>query len=163
MPGIPKRREPHNGSRYLSQIVGQRVRDVRLHREVSQDELADRMVDLGHATWYGPTVGQVEKAKRNLTVDELISLAAAFETTLAYLMSPASAWDPNYMGPVDVGRSEPVEGKDLRALYGFTWLPYPQANPNELWPSQMFEDDFPAVMAELTAAREAMFKEDDDE
>ena len=52
MPGISRRREPHTGSRYLSQIVGERVRDVRRHRGVSQEELADRMVDLGHATWH---------------------------------------------------------------------------------------------------------------
>jgi hypothetical protein len=42
---------------------------------------------------------------------------------------------------VDIGGSKPVERKELRRLYGFTWLPYPQANPNELWPSPMFEED----------------------
>ena len=141
MPGISRRREPHTGSRYLSQIVGERVRDVRRHRGVSQEELADRMVDLGHATWHRPTVGQVEKAERNLTVDELLSLAVAFKTTLAYLMSPASAWDPNYDGPVDVGRSESVAGGELRALYGFSWLPYPQQRSTTAELAQSFKED----------------------
>ncbi len=99
MSGIPKkgRRIPYEGAKYLTQIVGERSREIRTlytsardQDEVSQEEIAERMVILGHATWRRQTVALVEKAGRNLTVDELISLAVALQTTLAYLLNPGS-------------------------------------------------------------------------
>lgn len=140
MPGIPSRRAPHKGSKYPSQIVGQRARDARrLHDDLSQEKVADRMVDLGHPTWKRQTVGQIETAERNLTVDELVSLAAALETAVSYLLSPASASDPFTAEPVDIGGPEPLDRSELLSIYGFSTMPHPQAFAYYEWPKMTFK------------------------
>lgn len=142
MTGIPAQRvrKPHEGSRYLSQVVGQRILEARRFRDIDKVALADRMQHLGHPKWWRQTVGQVESANRNLTLDELISLAAALQTTLAFLLSPASAWDPEYSRPVDVGAAESLEDRQLSDLYGFHWLPYPHTNGYYEWPEVVWKE-----------------------
>jgi len=149
MSGIPKkgRRNPHEGAKYLTQIVGERSREIRTlytsirdQDEVSQEEIAERMVILGHATWRRQTVALVEKAGRNLTVDELISMAAALQTTLAYLLNPGSVWAHNYNEPVDVGAPNPLESRQLKDLYGFNPVPWPAANGAFDWPDMRWTE-----------------------
>ena len=140
MPEIPAHREPpHVGSRYLSQIVGERIGEIRRSRKVSQGLIADRMQELGHGSWERQTVGLVESARRNLTVDELVSLAAALQTTLAFLLSPLSAWgNPQHM--VDVGGPEGLDTKQLRDLYGFLSVPFPNTNGYYDWPETVWKE-----------------------
>ena len=140
MPRIPSRSAPHEGSKYPSQIVAQRARDARrLHDDLSQENVAERMVSLGHPTWKRQTVGQIETAERNLTVDELVSLAAALETAVSYLLSPASVSDPYTAQPVDVGGPEPLDRNQLLSLYGFTTMPHPQAYAYYEWSDMTFK------------------------
>ena len=138
MPGI--RREPHQDSKYPSRIVGQRAKDARrLHDHLSQEATADRMVALGHGTWTRQTVGQVENAERNLTVDELVSLAAALQTMVAYLLSPASPADPFTDELVDIGGPDSLGRAEMRGLYGFNRIPHPQADGYYDWPDMTFK------------------------
>ena len=140
MPGIPARREPHPDSSYPSRIVGKRAKDARrLHDRLSQEAVADRMVVLGHGTWTRQTVGQVENAARNLTVDELVSLAAALQTVVAYLLSPASPADPYTDEPVDIGGPDALGRDKMISLYGFTRNPYPHAWGYYEWPEMTFK------------------------
>lgn len=140
MPGIPARREPHPDSSYPSRIVGKRAKDARrLHDRLSQEAVADRMVALGHDTWVRQTVGQVEDAERNLTVDELVSLAAALQTVVAYLLSPASPADPLTDEPVDVGGPDPLDRDEMNSLYGFNRVSYPHAYGYYEWPDMTFK------------------------
>ena len=139
MPGIRTRRESHEGSHYPSQIVGQRSKQARrLHDGLSQEAVAERMVSLGHETWTRQTVGQVEAATRNLTVDELVSLAAALQASLAYLLSPSSPADPYTDELVDIGGPAPLDRKGLLNLYGFNTSPLPQAHAYYNWPDTDF-------------------------
>ena len=139
MPGIPARREPHQGSKYPSDIVGQRAKDARrLHDRLSQEAVADRMVALGHG-WTRQTVGQVENAGRHLTVDELVSLAAALQTMVAYLLSPASPADPFTDEPVDIGGPDPLGRSEMLGVYGFNRVPHPQADGYYDWPDMTFK------------------------
>jgi len=91
---------------------------------------------LGHESWKRQTVGQVEKGKRNLTVDELISLAAALQTTVAFLVSPAPLWS-GYPGEkdalVDAGGPSPLDRDQLLDLYGFQWQASPSTNIFYAW------------------------------
>ena len=140
MPGIPARREPQQDSQYPSRIVGQRAKDARrLHDHLSQEATADRMVALGHGTWTRQTVGQVENAERNLTVDELVSLAAALQTMVAYLLSPASPADPFTDELVDIGGPDPLGRSEMISLYGFNRIPHPQAYGYYEWPDMTFK------------------------
>jgi transcriptional regulator with XRE-family HTH domain len=139
MPGIRPRREPHEGTLYPSQLVGQRCKQARrLHDGLSQEEVAERMVTLGHETWTRQTVGQVEAATRNLTVDELVSLAAALQASLAYLLSPSSPTDPYSDELVDIGGPAPLDRNGLLNLYGFNTSPLPQAHAYYDWPDTDF-------------------------
>ena len=135
MSGVPaqRRRPPHEGSFYLSQIVGRRLKEARRLHGLSQEELADRMERLGHI-WVRQTVSQVEKAERNLTVDELISVAVAVEASLAYLLSPAAPTNPLRREPVDIGGPDALNRRALTGLYGFNWNPTPQAWTYYTWP-----------------------------
>ncbi len=132
MPVAPKKAP--EGSRYLSQIVGERAREARtVMRKVSQEDVAERMETLGHS-WFRQTVAKVENAKRNLTVDELVSLAAALQTTVAFLVSPSSPLSPNNAQPLDVGGPEPLDGRQLRDLFGFNAMIWAGANGYYQWP-----------------------------
>lgn len=119
MPGIPTRRDPHPGSMYPSKIVGKRAKKVRKLRDLSQEHVAKQMNDLGHETWKRQTVGQVESDSRKLTVDELVSLASALETNVAFLMSPIGLDETADPPLVDIGGQKPLDLTELESVYGF--------------------------------------------
>lgn len=78
-----------------SVIVGKSARAVRLRRDLGQEQVAARMRALGFTGWLRQTVGQVERGKRRLVVDEALALSFALETTLAELIMPAA--DEDYL------------------------------------------------------------------
>lgn len=121
MPGIP-RRDPLPDSLYPSQILGARVAEIRGAKRLSQQEIADRLEVLGHPSWHRQTVSQVERAERNVTVDELVSLALALEVAVVTLFSPRrlvpfSGTESDVM--VDIGTSELVDVDSFMSLVGF--------------------------------------------
>jgi len=140
VPGItPAQREPHKGSKFLSQLVGNRVREARsLHDNLSQQEVADRMELPGHK-WVRQTVARIESAERNLTVDELVSVAIALQTSVAYLLSPASPADPYTSMSVDIGGPDTLDLDQLSSLLGFRPDPFPRAWGYYEWPDMDFK------------------------
>jgi transcriptional regulator with XRE-family HTH domain len=91
MPGpAPGRagREPLPGSRFLSDAIADKVRAYRLLRRLKQDDVADHMRGLRHQTWTRQTVSDVERVRRNLTVDELVGLSFLFGVSLNELLDP---------------------------------------------------------------------------
>lgn len=141
MPGRPGRREPHEGSAYIGTVVGRQASDVRRLRRLSQEEVADRMQRLGHASWIRQTIGQVEKGDRSITVDEVVSLAAALGTSLSFLLSPSPPWDAAEPSDrrVDIGGPVAFTEGMLAALYGFK----PETSPTPQgfydWPEMVFQ------------------------
>ena len=123
MPGIPARGEPIHGSQYLSQIVGHRIAEARGVQRLSLEAIAERMDALGHSSWRRQTVSQVEAATRNVTVDELIALAAALGTSLAFLLSPIPLGSNSEREiekvSVDIGAPKPLNADGLEGLAGF--------------------------------------------
>lgn len=121
MPGIP-RRDSLPDSAYPSQHVGRRASEMRRVRNMSQDEIADRMVTLGHSTWRRQTVSQVESADRSLTVDELVSLAVVLESTVSYLFDPASLGSGlpgEKSARVDLGFGHSLDADAYTGVLGF--------------------------------------------
>lgn len=65
----------------LRAAFGRRVREVRLAREISQEELAHRSgLDRSY-------VGQVERGERNLTLESIYKLAEGLGVPIAELVS----------------------------------------------------------------------------
>jgi transcriptional regulator with XRE-family HTH domain len=76
---------PPGGALFPSQILARNLGAVRRLRRWRQELVAERMNFLGHP-WTRQTVGEVEQGRRNVTVDELFSLALVFGLTLARLL-----------------------------------------------------------------------------
>lgn len=74
----------------FSVIVGKSARGTRLARSLSQEQVAARMRAMGFSGWLRQTVGQVERGKRRLVVDEVLALSFALETSIAELIMPAA-------------------------------------------------------------------------
>ena len=67
-------------SQFPSQGLAQNVRVIRRWWDLSQADLAERMANLGHG-WVRQTVGEVERSRRSVSVDELLGLAMALKTS----------------------------------------------------------------------------------
>jgi transcriptional regulator with XRE-family HTH domain len=77
--------EPPKGALYPSQILARNLGAVRRLRGWRQELVAERMNFLGHP-WTRQTVGEAEQGRRNVTVDELLSLALVLEITISQLL-----------------------------------------------------------------------------
>ena len=77
--------EPPEGALFPSQILARNLGAVRRLRGWRQELVAERMNFLGHP-WTPATVSEVERGRRNVTVDELFSLALVLEITIAQLL-----------------------------------------------------------------------------
>lgn len=91
MPATPKRagRRPRarEGARWPAQVLAANLRGFRRVRDMSQDELAERMTILGHG-WMRATVSEVERGGRKVSIDELLSLALVLSATIGDLLDP---------------------------------------------------------------------------
>ena len=94
-------RTPRAGSRFLSDVLADNIRAWRLLRRLEQAEVASRMAKLDH-TWGPSTVSQVERGRRNITVDELLALAIALSVPVWVLLDPLGPQGDNET-PVDFG------------------------------------------------------------
>jgi Helix-turn-helix domain len=126
MPATPKRqgKEPQEGSRFPSEVIAANIRDHRVRERLSQEELAERMILLGHATWSRATLSELERGGRVLSADELLSLAIALEKTPLELLDPTGI-DHEVVEGVDYGVQAvvPVWVAHLwqRGLVSFIW------------------------------------------
>jgi transcriptional regulator with XRE-family HTH domain len=77
--------EPPKGALYPTQILARNLAAVRRLRGWRQDFVAERMMYLGHP-WTQQTVSEVERRRRNVTLDELFSLALVFDIAVARLL-----------------------------------------------------------------------------
>lgn len=81
-------RKAKPGARFLSEVLADNIRERRVLRRFSQQQLADRMEYFGHR-WVRATVSEVERGNRTVTVDELLSLAVVLGVRIPDLLDPA--------------------------------------------------------------------------
>jgi transcriptional regulator with XRE-family HTH domain len=99
-----KDRAPEGGRHWAATIAA----NIRYHRRVrdwSQTELTERMNALGYP-WSRPTVSDVERANRDVTVDELAALAIALGESPLTLLDPLGA-RPQHPRPLRFGVERP--------------------------------------------------------
>src|SRR5665811_473557 len=85
-PAPREKAKPRQDAIFPGQLLAANVRAARALRNMSQQDLAERMSVLGQQ-WSRPTVSQVERAARAVSVDELFGLAHALETDILVLLS----------------------------------------------------------------------------
>lgn len=101
-------RQPRPGSRFLSQVFGDNLRAVRARQDLLQDDIAERMVQLGHEGWSRATVSNVERARRVVSLDEFLSLCLIVGAKTVDMLDPHDT-------PVDHGAEEPMWADSARA------------------------------------------------
>jgi transcriptional regulator with XRE-family HTH domain len=103
VPASPRRAHAQQrpGQKSLSEALAKNVRDIRGLREFSQDDIAERMSVLGHP-WSRQTTSDVERASRNVTVDELLGLALVLGSPVGELLDPRGPLH-SFHGAVDPG------------------------------------------------------------
>ena len=67
------------------QILAKNVRLIRRVLDLSQGDLAERMTKYG---WHRQTVGELERGRRKVYVDELLGLTVALDSPLTMLLDP---------------------------------------------------------------------------
>lgn len=112
VPKTPKRaeRSPKPGSRFLSEVVADTIRAVRVLRRMSQSDLADEMRRLGHETWSRAAVSDVERYGRRVSLDELASLAVVLRIPPGKLLDPFDLppGGGDWLADIDVGTPTPI-------------------------------------------------------
>ena len=118
---------PETVSRFPSQVLAQNVRVIRRVWDLSQADLAERMANLGHG-WARQTVGEVERSRRGVSVDELLGLAMALQTSAVTLLDPSAMRDQDEPPLTDIGLPEPVTVRELfviiAGVFGEPPLPF---------------------------------------
>jgi hypothetical protein len=88
--------EPPDGALFPSQVLARNLGALRRLEGRDQVVIAERMNALGHP-WTRQTVSEVERELRNVTIDELISLALVYLRTVDQLLEPRM---DQLLGPV---------------------------------------------------------------
>lgn len=90
----------------MSQVLARNIRVLREVLAISQDDLAERMSQIGHAQWTQTTVSAVERGTRKLDLDELVALSLCLERRLIHIISPAGV-DGMSADPVTIAKGVP--------------------------------------------------------
>lgn len=84
-----------------AEVLGRNLAVARTRLDISQEDVAERMRQLGYAAWARATVSKSERGSRPVTAAEVIGLAMALETTVPGLMAP---FDMEELAPVRLQR-----------------------------------------------------------
>lgn len=82
----------------LEEIAGQRMRERRVALGLTQEVAADRITAHLNREWTRQAVSAAEKGKRSFTAAELVAIAHALGTTVAWLLSPPEDVDGIELG-----------------------------------------------------------------
>ena len=74
-------------------LIARNIRAAMSRRGLSQEDLAERMRQLGYSAWIRQTVSNTIRGKRRLVAEELLGIAVATEVNITSLLLP-SADDP---------------------------------------------------------------------
>jgi 8-oxo-dGTP diphosphatase len=132
----------------FSVMVGRSVRAARAARGLGQEQVAARMRVLGFTAWLRQTVGQVERGKRRLVVDEVLALSLALQTTIAELIMPAADEET-----VELPNGEVVSVALIRdSIRGARELDIRWVGDRLAQPGVLYESELPAIRQQLEQA-----------
>jgi transcriptional regulator with XRE-family HTH domain len=119
-PAPKQKRKRSEGALFPRDFLAAKVRATRGLHGLGQQDLAERMSALGHE-WSRPTVSQVERAARTVSVDELFGLCLALQLDFPTLLAPLEGLDV----PMDVGLPKVLGRNTVRGMlsYDSPWRP----------------------------------------
>lgn len=119
-PARKGKRQAHEGALLPGQVLAANIRAARGLLNLSQQDLAERMSAMGH-TWSRPTVSEVERGARAVSVDELFGLSHALRVDISLLLSPPQAPEIE----VDTGLPDLLPTWAVRGMFNLesTWKP----------------------------------------
>lgn len=71
-----------------SMVLAQNVKAAREYQNLSEDDLAERMRNLGYSTWLQQTVSSVELGEYSLAAEEVLGISVALYASVTALMLP---------------------------------------------------------------------------
>lgn len=99
-----------------SDVVGERLKAIRQHKEISQQQLAERLKAIGENIDRG-TIAKLEgNVKRGVSLDELFALAAALEVSPLALTTPPGRADEMTVATVITAKAASVRNW-IKGLY----------------------------------------------
>ena len=109
-----------DGTARPSVVLVENLSAYRVLRRMTQEELAARMTELGHEMTRS-TVSAIEGLDRNVSVDEMFSLAICVGVTVGRLLDPTGPDHSRSVG-LDVGlKSADGKPNPLSARMGYLW------------------------------------------
>lgn len=124
-----------------SRVFGVQTRRLRLRKEwTSQQKLADRLSELGHAIDRS-ALARIERGTRGVPLDEALAIAAALEVSPLSLVLPAESGDPIAITPSIV-----VTSAEARA-----WLRGDEPLPGQ--DREFFEQELPVEWIDVLVRR----------
>ncbi len=97
----------------IGRRVGERVRIVRRERDITQEDLSERLATLGRPM---PTasIGRLESGDRRIDVDDLMALAYALDVSPLSLLLPFTERPDETFKPAGIGR-------EMEAVTAWMW------------------------------------------
>jgi hypothetical protein len=117
---VPRRKPPVSPAWTPNQIVAHNISKARLLRGWTQDQAAEACAPylgtrLSPASWSALERSVDGGRIREITADELVGFARAFDLPIGFFLTPPSAWDNHVVATPDAGPDglEPVELFDV--------------------------------------------------
>jgi transcriptional regulator with XRE-family HTH domain len=120
MPAKTPQTEPPPGAKFVADAVADNVRAYRVLGRLEQEDIAERMRQLGHP-WKRVTVSEVERGRRNVTVPELVALTLVLGVTATELLDPRRPDQRSGDGEILLvltpdGAGQPISPRSLTGL-----------------------------------------------
>ena len=117
---MPRKKKPATPAWTPNQIVANNIARARMLRDWTQDEAAEACAPylgtrLSSASWSALERSVDGTRIRQITADELVAFARAFDLPIGFFLTPPSAWDRRVVATPDTGDDglEPVELFDV--------------------------------------------------
>jgi hypothetical protein len=117
---VPRRKRPVSPAWTPNQIVAHNISKARLLRAWTQDQAAEACAPylgtrLSPASWSALERSVDGGRIREITADELVGFARAFDLPIGFFLTPPSAWDNHVVDTPDAGPNglDPIELFDV--------------------------------------------------
>jgi len=145
---MPKRAK----AKTVSEVFAERVHAVRKSRGWTQQELANRLAELG-AALHQTAVAKVENGTRKVSLDDAFLFATALEVSPTWLVTMPSGTDPVAVAPKVQCSPAVVRGwlRGAAPLPGHSARAFFSEAPDEVWDRMVTVGEFATYQGQVEA------------